>query len=130
MTTKASHRVVVEQQIEEHLAAADEQRALTPVERKARAKLQQDGPLPINAGARALPRVLLVQPRAPPPGDRPDDAGLDSPRPSRAAARRPRRCADAAYARHPERFVRKPPAPPQLPSAAWINKPKEPASAH
>jgi putative transposase len=32
---------------------------------------------------------------------------------------------DAAYAAHPERFVRKPPIPPQLPTAAWINKPKE-----
>ncbi len=32
---------------------------------------------------------------------------------------------DAAYAAHPERFVRKPPTPPQLPNAAWINKPKE-----
>ena len=38
---------------------------------------------------------------------------------------------DAAYQRHPERFVRKPPAPPELPTAAWINKPdtKE-AAAH
>jgi putative transposase len=32
---------------------------------------------------------------------------------------------DAAYAAHPERFVRKPPTPPQLPTAAWINKPEE-----
>jgi len=37
---------------------------------------------------------------------------------------------DAAYAQHPERFVRKPPAPPKLPTAAWINKPKEVAAAH
>jgi putative transposase len=37
---------------------------------------------------------------------------------------------DAAYQRHPERFVRKPPAPPELPTAAWINKPKELAAAH
>jgi len=29
----------------------------------------------------------------------------------------------AAYKRTPERFVRKPPAPPELPTAAWINKP-------
>jgi putative transposase len=29
----------------------------------------------------------------------------------------------AAYARNPERFVRKPPVPPELPTAAWINKP-------
>jgi putative transposase len=30
---------------------------------------------------------------------------------------------DDAFAAHPERFVRKPPAPPQLPEAVWINKP-------
>ncbi len=35
---------------------------------------------------------------------------------------------DAAYQRHPERFVRKPPAPPELPTARWINKPKEVAA--
>ena len=29
----------------------------------------------------------------------------------------------AAYADHPERFVRKPPQPPLLPTAAWINPP-------
>ena len=40
------------------------------------------------------------------------------------------RVLDAAYQRHPERFVRKPPAPPELPTAAWINKPKEVAAAH
>lgn len=31
----------------------------------------------------------------------------------------------AAYAAHPERFVRKAPEPPALPSPAWINKPVE-----
>ena len=31
----------------------------------------------------------------------------------------------AAYAAHPERFVRHPPVPPPLPGAAWINKPSE-----
>jgi putative transposase len=30
---------------------------------------------------------------------------------------------DAAYAATPERFVRRPPRPPALPTAAWINKP-------
>jgi putative transposase len=30
----------------------------------------------------------------------------------------------AAYAAHPERFVNKAPTPPQLPGAAWINKPQ------
>ena len=32
---------------------------------------------------------------------------------------------DAAYEPHPERFVRKPPIPPELPTAAWINKPAD-----
>jgi putative transposase len=39
-------------------------------------------------------------------------------------AQRARVLADA-YAEHPERFVRKPPTPPALPTAAWINEPKE-----
>jgi putative transposase len=34
---------------------------------------------------------------------------------------------EAAYATHPERFVRKPPAPPKLPTIAWINQPTEEA---
>jgi putative transposase len=32
---------------------------------------------------------------------------------------------DAAYTAHPERFVRKPPEPPALPTVAWINQPPE-----
>ena len=28
-----------------------------------------------------------------------------------------------AYAAHPERFVRRPPTPPELPTAVWINPP-------
>jgi putative transposase len=35
------------------------------------------------------------------------------------------RVLDAAYAATPERFVRRPPTPPDLPTAAWINKPTE-----
>jgi putative transposase len=31
----------------------------------------------------------------------------------------------AAYAAHPERFVRKPPTPPKVPTDVWINKPEE-----
>jgi putative transposase len=31
----------------------------------------------------------------------------------------------AVYAKHPERFVRKPPEPPELPRTVWINRPKE-----
>lgn len=39
---------------------------------------------------------------------------------------------DAAYARHPERFVRQAPVPPELPLAVWINKPADTqeAAAH
>jgi putative transposase len=36
---------------------------------------------------------------------------------------------DTAYAAHPERFVRKRPEPPPLPTAVWINPPKEPPSS-
>jgi hypothetical protein len=32
---------------------------------------------------------------------------------------------DAAYAAHPERFVRKPPEPPKVPEISWINQPEE-----
>ena len=40
-------------------------------------------------------------------------------------------CSTPPTQRHPERFVRKPPAPPELPTAAWINKPDtEDAAAH
>ena len=40
------------------------------------------------------------------------------------------RVLEAAYARNPERFVRRPPAPPELPTAAWINKPQTKEIAH
>ena len=41
------------------------------------------------------------------------------------------RVLQAAYAATPERFVRRPPTPPALPTAAWINKPDdEPDAAH
>jgi len=41
------------------------------------------------------------------------------------------RVLDAAYAATPERFVRRPPRPPALPTAAWINKPDDQeAAAH
>ena len=35
------------------------------------------------------------------------------------------RVLDAAYAATPERFVRRPPTPPELPTAVWINKPTQ-----
>ncbi len=40
------------------------------------------------------------------------------------------RVLDAAYAATPERFVRHPPKPPALPTAAWINKPDSEQTAH
>jgi hypothetical protein len=36
---------------------------------------------------------------------------------------------NAAYQAHPERFVRKPPAPPAIPAAAWINPPEQKEAA-
>lgn len=36
----------------------------------------------------------------------------------------------AAYARNPERFVRKPPQPPVVPDAAWINPPPKETTLH
>ena len=40
------------------------------------------------------------------------------------------RVLQAAYATNPERFVRHPPRPPKLPTAAWINKPDDNDPAH
>lgn len=34
-----------------------------------------------------------------------------------------------AYAAHPERFVHKPPEPPQIPETSWINRPDQPKQA-
>ena len=39
------------------------------------------------------------------------------------------RVLETAYEAHPERFVRKPPAPLRLPEAVWINPPKQPAES-
>jgi putative transposase len=40
------------------------------------------------------------------------------------------RVLEAAYARNPERFIRRAPVPPELPTAAWINKPDTKEVAH
>jgi putative transposase len=40
------------------------------------------------------------------------------------------RVLEAAFVRNPERFVRKPPIPPELPTAAWINNPNAKEVAH
>ena len=37
---------------------------------------------------------------------------------------------NAAYAATPERFVHRPPQPPALPTAAWINKPDSEETQH
>jgi putative transposase len=36
------------------------------------------------------------------------------------------RALDLAYAKHPERFVKKPPTALELPGKAWINPPAKP----
>ena len=41
-----------------------------------------------------------------------------------------RRVFQAAYLATPERFVRRPPRPPAVPAAAWINKPTTEEVAH
>ncbi len=40
------------------------------------------------------------------------------------------RILDAAYQAKPERFVQRPPTPPPVPAAAWINKPDSEEAAH
>jgi putative transposase len=40
------------------------------------------------------------------------------------------RVLNTAYARTPERFVRRAPTPPPVPTAAWINKPNTDEAAH
>jgi putative transposase len=45
-----------------------------------------------------------------------------------AAIERRRQTLNAAYAAHPERFVRRPPQPPILPKEVWINKPLPPVN--
>jgi putative transposase len=37
---------------------------------------------------------------------------------------------DAAYTANPDRFVRRPPRPPALPTGAWINEPNTEEAAH
>jgi putative transposase len=48
---------------------------------------------------------------------------------ARAVQTRRARVLTAAYLAHPERFVRKPPAPPELPGASSINPPQEKEAA-
>ena len=73
----------------------------------------------------ALPGLLpLVQPGTPPQRRSactpPPTSTTAAPMPSRPPGRD---VLTAAYTAHPERFVRQPPAPPQLPAASWINRP-------
>jgi len=63
---------------------------------------------------------------APGPADDDLDTAADVHHGQAAAVRAGRaRVLDAAYLAHPERFVSKPPAPPELPGTSWINPPKE-----
>ena len=74
--------------------------------------------------------LRLVQPRPPPENHRHSGIGYHTPADvhyGRAEHLRDKRAVvlSGAYDLHPERFVRKPPEPPKLPTIAWINQPKE-----
>ena len=62
-----------------------------------------------------------------------DDLGAGVPAPwgFPAEAVRDKRAAvlTDAYRAHPERFIRKPPEPPHLPTGSWINPPDQPKEA-
>src|ERR1022692_807483 len=76
-----------------------------------------------------LPGVLLlVQHRASSFRSRTADPRGGSQPPGRTGPRPPSAHARHRYAAHPERFVRKPPQPPALPTAVWINPPPKPES--
>src|ERR1039458_7586398 len=62
----------------------------------------------------------------PPPLPSGPPTALNPARPPALAARVPA----PPYERYPERFARKPPVPPELPTAAWINKPATKEVAH
>ncbi len=80
-----------------------------------------------HARAHVLP---LVQPRASPLRDRADDPRRGPYGHAKQLHAARARVLDTAYQRHPERFVHRPPAPPELPTAAWINKPNTTEAAH
>ena len=84
-------------------------------------------PVRLDRGrTRCLPHVLrLVQRRAPPLRAGPAHPGRRPLRHRRADPEKRAGVLDSAYAAHPERFVRKPPQPPKLPTASWINPPDD-----
>ena len=72
-----------------------------------------------------------LQPSSPPLGDRPTTPDAVHHGRAEAIHADRARVLAAAYAATPERFVHRPPRPPALPTAAWINKPDdERAAAH
>src|ERR1022692_4869852 len=76
-----------------------------------------------------LPGVLLlVQHRASSFRSRTADPRGGSQPPGRTGPRPPSAHARHRLSPHPERFVRKPPQPPALPTAVWINPPPKPES--
>ena len=103
-----------------------------PVQRK---------PVPHPQVPARVPRPLRLLSRTPTPSAAGSSAGTTtstvtpasgSTRPPTSTTGEPKQSAskravvlDAAYASNPERFVRKPPQPPALPTAVWINEPKE-----
>ena len=62
--------------------------------------------------------------------NRDGDPGPRPPRPRDELRAARDRVPDAAYERNPERFLRRPPVPPELPTGAWTNKPDAKDIAH
>ena len=87
-----------------------------------RARARSKTPKPTVAGSSVGTTTSTVIPAS---GSTPADVHY-----GRAEAVRQQRAVvlDAAYAQHPECFVRKPPRRPALPIAAWINEPQEDAA--
>ena len=79
-----------------------------------------------------LPRLLrLVQPRAPPLRDRADDPGRRPPRPGASSSTPPAPASSTPPTRAtPSGSSASRPSPPELPTAAWINKPDTKEVAH
>jgi len=83
-------------------------------------------PLPVRAGERGPRRIGLGLAALGRPGylNLGHGADLGTDRSVDALRTRSFAVLDAAYAAHPDRFVRKPPVPLPLPKEVWINKPQ------
>ena len=79
---------------------------------------------PLVLGRGFVERVRAGLPELPAARTRRYERELGLPAHDAAVLAARQRVLDAAYSAHPERFVRKVPVPPPVPTAAWINPPK------